>query len=79
MICERILLMIFLDESKLILLHCVKWFQVLLYIANNSIKHYSFVYSQLNDQTVRLQTIQFSITDLFAHILNVKQFYSTHR
>ena len=39
----------------------------------------SFVYTQLNDQTVPFLTIQFSISDLFAHSLNVKQFYLTHR
>ena len=36
----------------------VKWFQVLLYISNNSIRHQSFVYTQLNDQTVLFLTIQ---------------------
>ena len=48
-------------------------------ITNNSIKHKSFVYTQLNDQTVLFQTIQFSVSHLFAHSLNVKQFYLTHR
>ena len=38
------------------------------------IKHQSFVYTQLNDQTVLFQTIPFSISHLFAHSLNVKQF-----
>ena len=32
----------------------VRWFQVLLYITDNSIKHQSFVYTQLNNQTVSL-------------------------
>ena len=36
-------------------------FQVLLCIKNNSIKHQSFFYTQLNDQTVLFLTIQFSI------------------
>ena len=51
-----------------------------LYIYNkyNSIKHQSFVYTQLNDQTVLFLTIQFSISHLFAHSLNVKQFYLAH-
>ena len=31
-------------------------------ITNNSIKHLSFVYTQLNDQTVLFLTIQFSIS-----------------
>ena len=35
----------------------------------------SFVYTQLNDQTVLFQAIQFSISHLFALSLNVKQFY----
>ena len=39
MICKRILLIKFLKEPKLILLHTVKWFQVLLSITNNSFKH----------------------------------------
>ena len=43
-------------------------------ITNNSIKHHSFVYTQLNDQT-----IQFSISHLFAPSLNVKLFYLTHK
>ena len=51
----------------------------ILSIATNSIKHQSFVYTQLNDQTVLFQTIQFSISYLFAHSLNDKQFYFTHQ
>ena len=50
----------FLNEPKLILLHTIKWFQVLLCITNNSIKHQSFVYTQLN-----VKTIQFSISHFF--------------
>ena len=45
----------------------------------NSTKHQLFVYTELNVQTVLFQTIQFSIIHLFAHSLNVKQFYLTHR
>ena len=41
----------FLNEPQLILLHIVKWFQVLLCITKNSIKYQLFVYTQLNDQT----------------------------
>ena len=41
-------------------------------------KHQLFVYAKLNDQTVLFQTIQFSISHLFALGLNVKQFYLTH-
>ena len=35
--------------------------------------------TQLNDQTVLFPRIQFSVSNLFAHSLNVKQFYLTHR
>ena len=40
--------------------------------SNNSINHQTFVYTQLNDQTVLFQTIQFSKSHLFAYSLNVK-------
>ena len=79
MIYKQILLITFLNEPKLILLHTVKWFQVLLCITNNSFKHQSFVYTQLNDQIVLFLTIQFSISHLFALSLNAKQFYLNHR
>ena len=59
-------------------LHTVKWLQVLLFNTNNSIKRQSFVYTQLNDQTVLFLTIKFSISYLFVLSLNVKQFYLTH-
>ena len=52
MVCKHFLLIMFLNEAKLILLHSVKLFQVLLCIINNSIKHQSFVHTHLNDQTV---------------------------
>ena len=52
--------------------HTVKWFQVLLCITSNSIRHQSFVYTQSIDQTVLFQTIQFSISHLLVHSLNVK-------
>ena len=48
-------------------------------IFKNLIKHLSFVYTQLNDQTIRFQTIQSNISHLFALSFNVKQFYLTHR
>ena len=38
-----------------------KWFQVLLCIINSSIKHQSFIYSQLNVKTVLFLIIEFSI------------------
>ena len=79
MICKHILLIMFLNEPKLILLHTVKQFQVLLTITNNFIKHQSFVYTHLNDQTVLFLTIQFSISHLFALSLNIKPFYLPNR
>ena len=42
-------------------------------------KHQSFVYTQLNDQTVLFLTIQFSISHLCAQSLNDEQFYLTYR
>ena len=79
MICKNILLITFLSEPKLMFFNTVKRFQVLLCITNNSIKYQSFVYTQLREQTVLFQTIQFSISHLFAFNSNVKQFYLTHR
>ena len=67
----------FFKQLNLALVNKIKWFQVLLYITNNSIKYQSFVSTQLNDQTVQFLTIQFSISHLFALSLNVKQFYLT--
>ena len=40
----------------------VKWFQVLLCISHISIKHQSFIYTQVKDLTVLFQTIHFSIS-----------------
>ena len=40
----------------------VKWFQILICITNNWIEHQSFVHTDLNDQTVGFQRIQFSIS-----------------
>ena len=56
----------------MIYLYTVQCFQVFLCITNNSIK--SFVYTQLDDQTVLFQAIQFSIsTQWFVYAqLNVK-------
>ena len=47
-------------------IHLHKCFQVLLFKTNNSIKHQSLFYARLNWQTVLFQTIQFSISHLFA-------------
>ena len=69
----------FLNEPKLILLHIVKWFQVLVCITNNLFKDQSFVYTQLNDQKVLFLTIQFSLSHLFVLSLNTKQFDLTDR
>ena len=46
--------------------------KLLLCVINNSIKHWSFVYTQLNDQIVLFLTIQFSISHLCVHSVNVK-------
>ena len=43
----------------------VKWFQVLLCINNNSIKHQSFIYITLNVKTYLFQKIMFSISMQF--------------
>ena len=81
-------------------MHTFKEFQVLLFNTNNSIQHYSFVYTQLNgfkycyvSVTIQLNNSHFLYTvkwsnssisnnsishsHLFAHSLNVKQFYLT--
>ena len=58
MICKHILLITFLKEPKFIIFLTMKWFQVLLYIINYSIKQ-PFVYTQLNDETVLFLIIQF--------------------
>ena len=78
MISKHILLIMFLNEPKLIILLTVEWFEVLLCITNNSIKHQSFVYRRLDGQIVLFLTIQFRISHLFALSLNVKQFFLTH-
>ena len=56
----------------------IKWLQVLLSITNNSIKHQSFVYSELKDQTILQKEIQICINDLFGLSLKGKQSYFTH-
>ena len=55
-----------------------KWFQILQCITNDSIKNQSFVYSQLNGQTILFLAIPFNIKHLFTHSLNVKLLYLTH-
>ena len=79
MICKHILLIMLLNEPKLILLHTVKSLQVLLCITNYSIKQQSFIYIPLNDQTVLFLTIQFSISHLFAHSLNISSIWPIDR
>ena len=49
-------------QFSLAKVNIVKWYQVLLCITNNSMKDQSFVYTQLDDQTVLFQTIQFSLS-----------------
>ena len=67
------------NSILIIHLHTVKWFQILLCITNNLIKYQSFIYTQLNDQSVLFLTIQFGISHLFALSLNVKQFHLSYR
>ena len=49
--------------TRLIYLHTFKWVQVLLWNANNSIKHQLFVYIQLNGQTVLFLTFRFNVSN----------------
>ena len=65
MICKQLFLRMFLKWASGHSFHTVKWFQVLLCITNNSIKHQSFVYSLLNYRTVLFLTIQFYISHSF--------------
>ena len=67
------------QSGLIICLHTMKWLQVLLFNTNNSIWHQSFISTWLKDQTVLFLTIQFCISHLFAHSLNVKQFFLTHK
>ena len=64
-----ILSITFLNDLNLIYLQTVKGFQVLLHITNYSVKYQSFVDTQVNYQAVLFQTIQFSISHLFAQSL----------
>ena len=50
-----------------------------IYIKYMTCKHIFCLDTQLNDQTILFQTIQFIISHLFTHSLNVKQFYLTHK
>ena len=47
MMCKHILLIMLLNDSKLIHLDTVTWFEVLLCISNVLIKNLSFVYTRL--------------------------------
>ena len=57
----------------LISLRTDNWFK-LLCITKNSIKHQSFVYTLLNNQTVLFLTIHFNMLPLFAHTLGLVWF-----
>ena len=46
----------------------VKWFQVLPCITNSSIKHLSFIYTQLHVKIVLFQAIQFRVSTEFSSI-----------
>ena len=51
----------------------------MLCITNNSIKHKSYVYTQLNHPTALFQTSQFSMSHLFSHSLNLSFIWSIDR
>ena len=55
----------FYQFSLAFVINVLLWFHVLLCIFNNSIIYQSFVYKQLNDQTVVFQTSQFDTCNLF--------------
>ena len=56
----------YFQQLNLAYVNKFEWFQVWLCITNNSVKPQSFVYIQLNEQTVLFLTIQLSISHLFA-------------
>ena len=58
--------------------YTVKCFQVLSLNINKSIKHHSFVYRLLNDQTVLFQTNQFKASP-FVYTHFIKHFFLTYR
>ena len=68
------LIQIILFTIALFFLDTIKYFQVLLFNTNKSIKPLSFVYTKLNDQTVLFQTIQFSMS---THLIKHQSFTST--
>ena len=49
------------------------------YVSLTNQLNISHLFTQLNDQTVLFQIIQFSLSHLFTLCLNVKHFYLTHR
>ena len=55
------------------------WWYILVSDSSNSIRHHSFVYTELDDRTDIFLTLQLNISYLFAHDLCVKQFFLTHR
>ena len=59
----------YLQQFNLAYVNKVKGFHELLCITNNSIKHQSFVSTQLNDQTVLFLAIKFTSSHFFAHSL----------
>ncbi len=71
---HQIVLFLIIQFSMAFGLVCFGW-----RITYNSFKHQSFVYTQLNDQTILFQTIQFIISHLLALSLNIKYFYMTDR
>ena len=55
-------------KKLLIRSHTVKLFQVLLCITNNSIKLLSFVYTQLNGQSILFLSVRFKVSHFFTYI-----------
>ena len=73
------ILLTYSNDSEPILLHTVKWFQVLLRITNNSIKYQSLIYSRLNNQTVIFQRIQFSICQESQMVSSIAMYRNSRR
>ena len=53
------------------LVNKAQWFQILLCTVKNSIKHQSFIYTQLKFKTVLFQAIQFGISTPFGYVFTI--------
>ena len=84
---KHILLITFFKQSWVHFICTVKWYHVFNSGTHLKVFKYCYVlqtiqlnshlFTQLNDQTVLFLTIQFNLSHLFAHNLNVKSFYLT--